>query len=267
MTEKLKKLRNILAKTDKAILAFSGGVDSALLLKIAHDVMRDRVIAVTSESPIHPSIDLEDAKKVAANIGVKHLIVRTREMSKEDFLENPPHRCYICKKTIFSAIQQMASTQGIYVILDGSNADDDNDYRPGIQALEELDVRSPLKEAGFTKTEIRQLSQRLNLHTWNKPAMACLASRIPYGDRITVEKLKRIDKAETYLREQGFKEVRVRDHEGLARIEVNPDRIPLLVKTSTLEPIAETLKSLGYQYVTVDIQGYRTGSLNEVIDQ
>lgn len=265
MTEKLKKLRETLSGIDKAIVAFSGGVDSAFLLNIAHDVMGDRVTAITSESPIHPSIDLEDAKKIAAQIGVKHLIIRTREMAKEDFLENPPHRCYICKLTIFSAIQQIASTQGIHVILDGSNSDDDDDYRPGMQALKELGIRSPLKEVGLTKEEIRQLSQRLHLHTWDKPAMACLASRIPYGSRITIDKLKRIDKAENYLRDQGFKEVRVRDHEGLARIEVSPNRIGLLIKTSTLEPLVRTLKSYGYQYVTIDMEGYRTGSLNEAI--
>lgn len=265
MTEKLRKLRELLSGMNKAIVAFSGGVDSAFLLKIAHEVMGDRVIAVTAESPIHPSIDLEDAQKIVGAIGAKHLIIRTREMAKEEFLENPPHRCYICKLTIFSAIQQIASTQGIHIILDGSNKDDDDDYRPGMQALKELGVRSPLKEAGFTKKEIRQLSQRLDLHTWNKPAMACLASRIPYGQRITVDKLKRIDKAENYLRKQGFKEVRVRDHNDLARIEVSPNRIGLLIKTSTLEPIAQTLKSFGYQYITVDMEGYRTGSLNEVV--
>ncbi len=265
MNDKLDKLRTILSGMDTALIAFSGGVDSTFLLKVAHEVLGNRLTAVTAESPVHPASELMDAKRLATQMGVKYRIIRTREMAKEDFLENPPHRCYICKKTIFSALLQIAITENIDYVIDGSNADDLDDYRPGLQALEELKVRSPLQEAGLKKEEIRQLSQRMNLPTWNKPALACLASRIPYGSRITKEKLIRIDKAESWLREQGFPNVRVRDHEGLARIEVAPGRMALLLKTASLQPVVETIKSFGFTYVSMDLQGYRTGSLNEGI--
>jgi len=198
-------------------------------------------------------------------IDVKHIIIQTREMSDETFVSNPPDRCYHCKKRIFSELKKIAIEKSIPFIIDGTNADDLNDYRPGMRALRELNIRSPLREAGLTKMEIRKYSERMGLPSWDKPALACLASRIPYGDRITSDKLKRIDQAEFFLREFRFKQIRVRDHNGIARIEVSPEEIDFFLKEGFPEIVSKRLKSFGFTYVTLDLEGYRTGSLNEMV--
>ena len=266
MKNKLKTLENIIAEMKNVLIAFSGGVDSSFLVKVARDGLHDNVLAVTAVSDIQPDQELEDAKQLTLKLGVKHILVPTTEMSDENFLSNPPDRCYICKKNIFSELKRIAIEKSIPFILDGSNADDLDDYRPGTRALRELNIRSPLREVGFTKMEIRKLSERMGLPTWEKPASACLASRIPYGDRITTEKLKRIDKAESFLREFRFKQVRVRDHNGIARIEVTPEEISVFMKKGFPEIVSRRFKEFGFIYVTLDMNGYRRGSLNKMLN-
>ena len=265
--QKFKRLQRIISELNSILVAFSGGVDSAFLLKVARDVLQDHVLAVTASSEIQLSHELEEAKRFAADLGVDHLIIQTREMEDETFLSNPRDRCYHCKKMIFSELKQIARKRNIPFIIDGSNADDTDDYRPGMKALGELGIRSPLKEAGFTKAEIRKHSQEMGLPTWNKPALACLASRIPYGDRITPEKLRRIDRAEAFMRMQGIIQVRVRDHGSVARIEVAPDEKSKFSDISFAHMVVRKLKEIGYAYVALDLEGYRTGSLNETVTQ
>ena len=266
MKNKLKTLENIIADMKNVLVAFSGGVDSSFLVKVARDVLRDNVLAVTAVSDIQSEQETEDAKQLTLKLDVKHILVPTTEMSDENFLSNPPDRCYICKRNIFSKLKRIAIEKSIPFILDGSNADDHDDYRPGMRALRELNIRSPLREVGFTKIEIRKLSERMGLPTWDKPALACLASRIPYGDRITTKKLKRIDKAESFLREFRFKQVRVRDHNGIARIEVTPEEISVFLKKGFPEIVSRRFKEFGFIYVTLDMNGYRTGSLNKMLN-
>jgi len=265
-TEKFYRLQNILKEMRHIIVAFSGGTDSTFLLKVTVDVLGSHVLAVTANSEIQPKHEFEEAKNLVQKIGANQLIIHTNEMQDETFIQNPPNRCYHCKRSIFSAIKQIALEKGIPTIVDGSNADDTQDYRPGMRALRELNIRSPLREANLTKSEIRQLSKEMELPTWDQPALACLASRIPYGISITSEKLERIDQAETYLRNQGIKQVRVRDHDTIARIEVTEkNNIYFLDKDKTNE-IIKHFKDLGYHYITLDLEGYRTGSLNETIE-
>ncbi|MFC1502167.1 ATP-dependent sacrificial sulfur transferase LarE [bacterium] len=261
--KKLEELKNILTEMKSVLIAFSGGVDSSFLLKVAYDVLKEKVLAVTASSPIQPAFEQEEAKHFALSIGANHLIIPTHEMSDEEFTANPPNRCYHCKKSIFSELKQIAIEKGIPFVADGSNIDDMKDYRPGMRALRELNIRSPLKEANLTKAEIRSMSKQMGLPTWNTPPLACLASRIPYDSKITLEKLRRIDIAESFLRDIGIKQVRVRDHDNIARIEVLPvDKTPFF-DDELSSKIVLRLKKLGFTYVTLDLQGYRTGSLNE----
>jgi len=260
--KKYHDLQDILRNMGSVLVAFSGGVDSAFLLKTAKDVLHDGVLAVTATSEIQLSHELEEARTLATDIGAEHTVVQTQEMEDETFVSNPCDRCYHCKKMIFGALRRIAEEREIPFILDGSNADDTSDYRPGMKALEELGIRSPLKEAGLTKAEIRELSKTTGLPTWNKPAFACLASRIPYGDRITTEKLRRIDEAEAFLREQGIVQVRVRDHGSVARIEVSPEDKSKFSDDRFAQQVNTKLKELGFTYVALDLEGYRTGSLN-----
>ena len=263
---KLDRLNKRLQELDKVVVAFSGGVDSTFLLRAAKDVLgRDRVLAVTAVSEIHPEGEIGDAKRLARSIGVRHLLVRSGEMEEDAFLTNPPERCYVCKKRVFGSLQILAAEQGFRHVIDGTNADDAGDFRPGRKALHELGILSPLQEAGFTKKEIRALSRKWGLPTWNRPALACLATRIPYGTQITPELLKRIDAGETFLRKAGFVQIRVRDHGGIARIEIAPDEMPKVRKPGLAARIVKKFKSIGYDYVTVDLEGYRTGSLNEAL--
>lgn len=261
--QKFDKLKQILRSFESVVIAFSGGVDSSFLAKVAYDVLGDKAIAVTADSALYSEV--EEAKEVAEEIGIKHELFFTEELDIPEFSDNPPERCYYCKKELFSKLWEIAKQQGFKHVVDGANYDDLGDYRPGMKAGAELNVSSPLKDAKLTKSEIRELSKRLGLRTWNKPSMACLASRFPYGTHITSEKLSAVGKAEKFLRELGIKQLRVRHHKDIARIEVLPEDMDILLRNHIREKIVEKFKHLGYTYVTLDLCGYRTGSMNEVL--
>jgi len=262
---KLQALRDILAQMDSVLVAYSGGVDSAFLLKVAVDTLGDRALAVTARSDSYPARELEEATALASAIGAHHLVVDTHEMDSEPYVSNPSNRCYFCKTELWETLAPIAAERGITALADGFNADDVGDYRPGAVAAREHGVRSPLLEAGLTKQEIRTLSREMGLPTWDKPAMACLSSRVPYGERISREKLEQIDRAEQLLRELGFRQVRVRHHGDIARIELAPEDMARFCGDGLADPIARRIKELGFQYVTLDLQGYRSGSMNEVL--
>jgi len=260
---KLATLEDILLRMEKVLVAYSGGVDSTFLLKISRDVLGDRAVAVTASSKTYPDRELEEAKEIAKMLGVRHVIIKTQELENDKFASNPPDRCYYCKTELFSKLWKIAREFKLNYVLDGSNSDDVNDYRPGVRAAEEHGVRSPLREAGLSKDEIRALSKEMNLPIWDKPSAACLASRFPYGYRITPEKLLQVDRAEEIIRAVGIKQVRVRHHGNTARIEVSAVDFQTLLNERTSGRIVEDIKRLGYDYVTLDLQGYRTGSMNE----
>lgn len=245
------------------LVAYSGGVDSTFLLKVARDTLGDKVLAVTADSPTYPAQELNMAKKMAGLLGARHKIIKTQELKDKNFTSNPINRCYFCKKELFNKLNGLALKFKLNFVVDASNVSDKLDFRPGNIAKKELNIRSPLQEAGFTKVDIRRLSKEMGLKTWDKPTLACLASRIPYGIKVTAKLLGRINKAEVYLKKLGLKQVRLRHYNGLCRIEVYKDDIPALI--SKRNSVVEKLKRLGYNYVTVDLAGYRSGSLNEVI--
>ena len=264
---KYKQLDEILKSLQSVALAFSGGVDSTLLLRVAKDALPGKLIAFTARSETYPESELEGALCVAKLIGVTCIVIETSELNIECFSDNPPDRCYYCKKELFTRIKKEAQKRGLQHVIDGANADDVSDYRPGSRAGAELQVRSPLREAGLTKEDIRLLSRELDLPTWNKPAYACLASRFPYGEKITEDKLKAVAAAEELLKSLGFSNFRVRHHGTIARIEVPRDEIQNALKEEIRGKITSTLKELGFTYVTIDIEGYRTGSMNEPLSK
>jgi uncharacterized protein len=263
--QKFDNLKDILKSMGKVLVAFSGGVDSTFLLKVAQDVLEENVLAVIASSATYPEREQQEALRIAENLKVRYKVIHTKELDDPHFRDNPPERCYFCKKELFSRLQDLAIQENIPHVCDGSNFEDTLDFRPGSKAAEELDVRSPLKEALLGKSEIRVLSKKLGLPTWDKPAMACLSSRFPYFTPIDNESLRQIDQAEEYLRNKGLSQLRVRHHGQMARIEIDPSDFSLVMAKQTREEIVEALKKIGYLYITLDLAGYRTGSMNEPI--
>jgi uncharacterized protein len=264
---KLKKLKESLASYGDLLVAYSGGVDSSLLLKVAHDVLGKKVLAVIAQSKTYTKEEGDSAVKFAKKLGVRYRVIHTDEFKDKRFVLNPPERCYYCKKELFSKLSGIAKKEGIKHVADGSNISDLSDYRPGANASKEYGIKSPLRDAGMTKDDIRKLARELKIPAWNKPALACLASRIPYGTRIISDVLEKIEKGERFLKGLGLKQVRVRHHGDLARIEVDKCDIASLVEGGIADKIDRKFKKLGYHFVTIDLEGYRAGSMNEILSE
>ena len=267
VAEKLEQLRNLFEQMEQALIAYSGGVDSTLVAKIAYDVLGDRALAVTAISPSLLPEELEDAKQQATFIGIKHELIETQEMNNPNYTSNPINRCYFCKSELHDTLKPLAIQRGYPYVVDGVNADDLQDYRPGIQAAKERGARSPLAEIGITKAEVREISHKLNLTWWDKPAQPCLSSRFPYGEEITVTKLQRVGRAEVYLRQLGYHNLRVRSTGDTARIELPSEQIQSFVSKTDLAKLVKTFQDFGFIYVTLDLEGYRSGKLNRVLSK
>ncbi len=266
MNEKYIALTSILKKMGSVAIGYSGGVDSTLLVKVAVDILGENAVAMIGRSETYPTREFEEAVRIAESVGARYVVVNTEETDILKFQENPVNRCYFCKTELFGKLDVIAEREGLHWIADGTITDDMGDFRPGMKAKSEKNVRSPLLEAGFSKADVRELSHHLGLPTWDKPAFACLSSRFPYGMGITKESLIKVDNAETFLRDEGFRFFRVRFHdEKTARIEVGPEEIARLVDNHLRERLVAHLKQLGFTYVTLDLQGYRAGSMNEAI--
>ena len=263
--EKLTQLTALFQTMEQALIAYSGGIDSTLVAKVAYDTLGDRALAITAESPSLLPEDLDDAATQAQAIGIRHEVVATHEMDNPDYTSNPINRCYFCKSELHDTLKPMAIDRGFAYVVDGVNADDLRDYRPGIQAAKERGARSPLAELGITKFEVREMSRHLELPWWDKPAQPCLSSRFPYGEMITVEKLQRVGRSELYLRKLGWKNLRVRSDGDTARIEVMPDQIQDFILTMNLPLLTAQLRQFGFLYIMLDLEGYRSGKLNDVV--
>lgn len=266
LKNKHRDLESRIGKLESALVAFSGGIDSTLVLAVASKVLGKRVLAITTESDSVPERELQAARNLAQILGVKHKIIRTEEMSSPDYLRNPTNRCYYCKSELYGKLAKVAAEHKLASILNGINLDDLGDHRPGITAAKEAGVISPLVESGFNKQDVRDLARKMELPNWGKPALACLSSRIPYGQPVTAKKLSMIEQAEEALLAEGFRQVRVRHHNNMARIELPKEDIPDLLKNGLSEKINQRLQKIGFQFVTVDLKGYRSGSLNEVLN-
>jgi len=264
---KLERLHHLFVEMDRALIAYSGGIDSTLVAKIAYDVLGDRALAVTAKSPSLLPEELADAIEQAKSIGIAHQIVETHEMDNPNYSSNPVNRCYFCKSELHDTLKPLGLKLGYQYVIDGVNADDLQDYRPGIQAAKERGARSPLAELGITKMEVREIAKFLGLSCWNKPAQPCLSSRFPYGEEITIPKLNRVGRAEIYLRRLGYENVRVRSSEDTAKIELPAELIQKFVAQTNLVELTETFRSFGFIYVTLDLEGYRSGKLNQVLPQ
>ena len=264
--QKLEKLKKYLKSLESVAVAFSSGVDSTFLLKIAHEVLGDKVIAVTAESASFPKREKDEAEDFCKKEKIKHFVIKSEELNIEGFKHNPPNRCYLCKSHLFKEIKKIAENEKINEVVEGSNTDDNGDYRPGLQAIAELKIKSPLRYADLSKDDIRILSKEMGLSTWQKPSFACLASRFVYGEEITEEKLNMVDKAEQLLLDLGFKQVRCRIHGKIARIEINSDEFKKILDSEIRNKIYNEYKEIGFTYVTLDLKGYRTGSMNETLD-
>ena len=260
---KERKLRELLRGYGSVMVAFSGGVDSAYLAYVAHDELGEQALAVTGDSASYPTFQRELADRLTRQFGIRHEVIFTQEFNDTNYTSNPPNRCYFCKTELYSKLNQVAEEWRLAVICDGTNADDVGDYRPGRQAAREQGVQSPLLDCGMTKADIRDLSRRAGLPTWDEPASACLSSRVPYGQLVTLEKLSAVDRAESALRRLGFKQVRVRHHGDIGRVEISEDELPRALSPDMAKAISAAVKVVGFKYVALDLDGYRMGSLNE----
>jgi uncharacterized protein len=262
---KIELVRRSLARSGGVAVAFSGGVDSAVLAKLAHEALGDRAVAVTVDSQTYTAAELREARKLARLIGIRHIVVKHDELAEEEFCQNPPERCYLCRRGLAGKMLAIARREGLGAVADGANFSDTHEHRPGIRAATEAGVLHPLMANRVTKPEVRRMARALGLPVAERPSSACLSSRIPYGERITVDKLRRIERAEEFIRSLGFRQVRVRHHGTIARIEVEPDAVGRLARREVMEKVSRRLKRLGFTYITADLQGYRSGSLDEVL--